>query len=177
MNNQSQITVHNLAVHICILFSRFELSRGYLARGQSISRTNADYYATSTSTSRAPRTCFVSRPKHHVFCASLTAMSLRSLPRARIVLRSSYRPPPTYLTACLAQRAAREQRRYASNGDEKKQKTPFNVQVFESVTKRVEKEKARLEEHTVTHQRTAQGRFFGTLFGTTLPSTYPTSYR
>lgn len=55
------------------------------------------------------------------------------------------------------------QRRWKS--DEEKRDLPFNIQLFESVTKRVEKAKEEELRHAQMHQRTARGRFFATLFG------------
>ncbi|KAF2789674.1 hypothetical protein K505DRAFT_420311 [Melanomma pulvis-pyrius CBS 109.77] len=86
-------------------------------------------------------------------------MSLRSLPKAKNALRGSCRAS---LTRRPAQCIAPGQRRFASG--KKDQKTPFNVQLFESVNTRVQKEKAGLLEHAAMQQRTAQGKFFGTIF-------------
>lgn len=57
------------------------------------------------------------------------------------------------------------QRRWKSDDGDKNQEVPFNLQLFESVTKRVEKARQEEIERAHLHQRTARGRFFATLFG------------
>ncbi|PSN71699.1 FAD-binding domain-containing protein [Corynespora cassiicola Philippines] len=88
-------------------------------------------------------------------------MSLRSMPRASIALRSARRYPST--PAALSQ-CSQIQRRWASDKKDKNGDVPFNVQLFESIHKRVEKEKEDLIEQARFQQRTALGRFFGSLF-------------
>lgn len=105
-------------------------------------------------------------------------MSLRSLHRASIVLRSStpasrlvLRDTPRIPRDGLARRnvgalGGREvQRRWAS-GKKDDEDIPFNVQLFESITQRVQKEKEEQIKQAQMQHRTARGRFFATMFGT-----------
>jgi D-lactate dehydrogenase (cytochrome) len=57
------------------------------------------------------------------------------------------------------------QRRWKSDEGEKRPEVPFNLQLFESVTARVQKAKEEETRQAQLHQRTARGRFFATLFG------------
>lgn len=56
------------------------------------------------------------------------------------------------------------QRRWKSDDGEKPPEVPFNLQLFESVTARVQKAKEEEIRNAQYHQRTARGRFFATLF-------------
>jgi D-lactate dehydrogenase (cytochrome) len=59
------------------------------------------------------------------------------------------------------------QRRWKSDNekDERNQNAPFNLQLFESITKRVQREKAQQIEMAALQQRTARGQFFATITG------------
>ncbi|KAF2180332.1 d-lactate dehydrogenase-like protein [Zopfia rhizophila CBS 207.26] len=110
-------------------------------------------------------------------------MSLRSLPRASIALRSSHRVSATYRNSprCTAQ----TQRRYASNEQDEKQ--PFTAQLFESVHTRVQREKKAQQKLAEQRELGSRSRTVqllaiaimagatGYYFGQSLPAAPPTS--
>ncbi|KAF2006747.1 hypothetical protein P154DRAFT_517772 [Amniculicola lignicola CBS 123094] len=92
-------------------------------------------------------------------------MSLRAIPRASGALRGTLRASlaPQTLTQC----AARPQRRYKTddNGNQVRRKgTSFNLQLFQSIDRRVQRERREQIEQNDFQQRTAYGTFFQALF-------------
>ena len=89
-------------------------------------------------------------------------MALRSFPRASTALRSSARTSATP-AASINRCSAHIQRRWKSGDDKKKGDTPFNYQLMETISKRVEREKAEQMELQYHQFGTARGRFFTTV--------------
>ncbi|PVI08376.1 FAD-binding domain-containing protein [Periconia macrospinosa] len=89
-------------------------------------------------------------------------MASRSFTRAATALRSSRRTSAVSPASTFMPCSAQTQKRWKSD-DENDKPTPFNFQLYESVAKRIEREKAeQLREQNYT-ARTARGRFFATV--------------
>jgi hypothetical protein len=85
-----------------------------------------------------------------------------------MALRSTRHTSAT-LRPALSQCSTQLQRRWNSGrpgndeGNAGRDQLPFNHQIFGSITKRVQKEKAQMQEVAALQHRTARGRFFAAI--------------
>jgi hypothetical protein len=116
----------------------------------------------SASSKKATFPAFTAATRHGARCFVM-AMSLRSLPRAPLALRSC-RVGAIQRSVGVGRLT---QKRWASNdkksGDEER---PFYFQLQESIYERVQKEKAEQYRIQSLQQRTARGQFWATVTGT-----------